>query len=116
MKQHTEKPEKKCLICDICQKTFTSKSGLKRHFKWHKSEGAKNTDTDEDHKRFIAENFDMSCDHCDAIFISFHDARNHYKESHNDKKGYIKCCNIKLKELWIVTDHINSHLNPANFK
>lgn len=33
----------------------------------------------------------MGCDHCDAIFTTFHDARRHYKEMHDDKKGYIKC-------------------------
>lgn len=74
-----------------------------------KSEGSQ-------YDKFIKENFDMTCDNCEAVFISFHDARRHYKEFHNDKKGYIKCCKIKLRELWIVTDHINSHMNPTNFK
>lgn len=117
MKQHSEHVEKECLICDICKKTFSSKVGLKRHLQWHTMDGTKKCEDDQ-YKRFIQENFDMRCDHedCDAVFISFHDARRHYKEFHNDKKGYIKCCNIKLRELWIVTDHINSHLNPANFK
>lgn len=114
MRQHVEHVEKKCLICDICKKTFTSKVGLKRHLLWH-SEGSAKTGN-EQHNRFIAENFDMNCDHCDAVFATFHDARRHYREQHNEKKGYIKCCNIKLRELWIVVDHINSHLNPSNFK
>lgn len=113
MKHHTETVEKECLICDICKKTFASKVGLKRHLQWHTD--ATKSENQQYHK-FIAENFDMSCDHCEAVFITFHDARSHYKEFHNDKKGYIKCCNIKLRELWIVTDHINSHLNPSNFK
>lgn len=73
------------------------------------------TDTDA-HTQFIAENFDMTCDRCDAVFISFIQARKHYKDAHDDKKGYIKCCNVKLREKWIITDHINSHLNPGNFK
>lgn len=112
MKQHTELG-KECFICDVCKKTFTSKVGLKRHLQWHND--VNNSENDQ-YKRFIAENFDMKCDQCTAIFISFHDARQHYRELHDDKKGYLKCCNMKLRELWIVTDHINSHLNPANFK
>lgn len=114
MKQHhTERIEKERFICDICKKNFTSKIGLKRHLQWH----TESTKSDDDqYKKFIAENFDMTCDNCEAIFLTFHDARRHYKELHDDKKGYIKCCNIKLRELWIVMDHINSHLNPSNFK
>lgn len=114
MKQHTETVIKEYLICDHCKKTFASKVGLKRHLKWHTMEHPKSEDNQ--YTKFIADNFDMNCDQCETVFISFHDARRHYKDFHNDKKGYIKCCNIKLRELWIVTDHINSHLNPANFK
>lgn len=113
MKVHTETLEKRLLVCDICKKPFTSKVGLKRHLRWH-TDGTKSEN--EQYNRFIAENFDMSCDHCETVFISFHDARRHYKEIHNEKKGYLKCCNIKLRELWILTDHISSHLNPSNFK
>ncbi|XP_031634974.1 zinc finger protein 91-like [Contarinia nasturtii] len=111
---HTLRTEKEWFICDICKKKFASKVGIKRHLHWH-TESKKKTEDDQ-HKKFIAENFDMSCDLCETIFITFHDARRHYKEFHNEKKGYIKCCNIKLRELWIVTDHILSHLNPSNFK
>lgn len=96
MKQHhTEQIEKECFICDLCKKKFTSKVGLKRHLQWH-SETTK-TDDDDQYKRFIAENFDMSCDHCEAIFSTFHDARRHYKEMHDDKKGYIKCVKFEIQ-------------------
>lgn len=104
----------KFLSCDICMKKFTTKIGLNRHLDGHSIEGT-NTGNDP-HTRFIAENFDMTCDLCEAVFISFHDARNHYRDVHKEKKGYIKCCQMKLREIWIITDHINSHLNPNNFK
>lgn len=102
------------MTCDICKKKFTTEIGLKHHMDGHTIDDG-NIDN-ATHARFMAENFDMTCDLCEAVFTSFHDARNHYKDAHNDKKGYLKCCNIKLRELWILTDHINSHLNPASFK
>lgn len=114
-KHHSTAPVKitKSLTCDICKKKFSSKIGIHRHMTVHTMERTK---IDNPHTQFIAENFDMTCDLCEAVFISFHDARSHYKDAHMEKKGYIKCCKTKLRELWIVTDHINSHLNPGNFK
>lgn len=113
LKAHTKQQhmEKAYLICDICKKTFTSKIGIKRHLDGHVEE----TKPANDHyNKFIAENFDMSCDQCDTVFVSLYDARLHYKEKHNEKKGYIKCCQLKLREFWTVTDHIESHINPVN--
>lgn len=96
----------------MCGKSFTSKVGLKKHLLRHMEV---NTSEESQYDKFIKENFDLSCDKCDAIFLSFHDARRHYKELHNERKGYIKCCKIRLRELSMVTDHINSHMNPTNF-
>lgn len=116
--KHTDKaaPRKmKQVPCDICKKLFASKESVayERHMRRHEET---NENEDGQHDKFITENFDMKCDLCDTVFTAFHDARRHYKEFHNDDKGYLKCCNIKLRELWIVRDHVKSHLNPESFK
>lgn len=106
--------KEKSLPCEICAKLFATKNSLDRHMQRH--DDKKKSEEGQQHDKFIAENFDMTCDRCDAVMTSFHDARRHYKECHGDEKGYIKCCNVKLRELWLVRDHIKSHLNPESFK
>lgn len=115
MKTHTEKSNRKekRIECSVCKKMFSSNIYLLRHMRRHEE---KNETDDGQYEKFIAENFDMKCDHCDTVFTAFHDARRHYKEFHDDDKGYIKCCNVKLRELWVIRDHIKSHLNPESFK
>lgn len=113
--RHKGQPKKeKTLPCAICQKLFTTKQSLHYHMRRHK-----NSENDEfedvQFVKFIAENFDMKCDHCDTVFDGFYDARRHYRQHHNDK-GYLKCCNMKLRELCRVRDHIKSHLDPECFK
>lgn len=66
--------------------------------------------------KFIADNFDTKCDYCDVTLLAYHDARRHYKQFHGIDKGYLKCCKVKLRELWLVKDHIESHLNPNTLK
>lgn len=105
---------KKLFVCGICKKKFASKIEMKHHLNGHTAEGTKTAD--DSHIRFMAENFDMTCDLCETTFISFRDARSHYRHTHDDKKGYVKCCNTKLRKLWMVTDHINSHLNPYIYR
>lgn len=98
--------------CEICKKTFASKSGLKTHLESH-GQGKK---LDEKYMRFISDNFDMTCDLCETTFDSFFDARKHYKDVHDVSKGHIKCCATKLPSFWMVIDHINMHLNPNSMK
>lgn len=115
MKLHLQvntKPKEKCVQCDVCEKAFTDLRGLKNHKKSHEND----TQDVDMYNRFIAENFDMSCDQCDAKFTALYEACQHYREKHNEKKGYIKCCGEKLRKLWIIHDHINKHLNPDFFK
>ncbi|XP_031627535.1 zinc finger protein 883-like isoform X2 [Contarinia nasturtii] len=112
MRNHTM-PNEKTISCSICKKLFTSEVGLKHHMKGHTE---RNEAEDSQMVKFIAENFDMKCDHCETVFNGFYDARRHYKELHNDDKGYIKCCNIKLRELCRVREHVLSHLDPDCLK
>lgn len=65
---------------------------------------------------YVSANFDMACDQCDNMFESFQDAKRHYLTVHNDSRGYIKCCNIKLRNLLSIDEHINMHQNPEQMK
>lgn len=84
-----------------------------RHMRRHEE----NNETENDqHDKFIAENFDMKCDFCDVKFVALHDARHHYKNIHGVKRGYLKCCQLKLREKSTIIDHIQSHFKPENFR
>lgn len=75
----TKKVSKRIFECDICKKSFTKQENLRSHKKVHKNDPP---DSDE-HYKFMADYFDMTCDKCDAKFTAFHDARQHYKDVHN---------------------------------
>lgn len=111
IKAHSTKTDidkQKTLVeCNICKKAFSSKIYLRKHILCHSEKSQ-----EEQYRKFIADHFDMNCDECDFVFETFYDAKRHYRDLHNQKKGYIKCCDMKLNELWLVVDHINSHLNP----
>lgn len=108
---HPEVPRERNIPCNICKKMYVSKIGLKAHLQRH--ERKKET---EEEFRFIAEFFDMTCDRCDAVFTTYYEARTHYKESHNDEKGYVKCCGMKLIRTGQIRDHVKTHSNPDMFK
>lgn len=71
-------------------------------------------------EQLFAENkhrFDMSCDKCSYIFESYHVARSHYATAHNNKMGYIKCCNRKLIYPYQIENHLRfHHLGPDKFQ
>lgn len=56
--------------------------------------------------------FDMSCDLCPTVFVSYIDARSHYNGLHNIPKGYVKCCGTKLMFRSQIKDHLKRHLDP----
>lgn len=66
----------------------------------------------------ITKYFDMTCDvdGCAVIFESFEEAQTHYEVEHQEPNGYIKCCNLQFRDVRLVKDHINFHLNPDIFK
>lgn len=73
----------------------------------------------EDFQKLFAENkhrFDMTCDNCSSIFESFEEARKHYASEHNNSKGYIKCCNVKLTYRCDIVSHLYRHVDPDKFK
>ncbi|XP_055317607.1 transcription factor grauzone-like [Sitodiplosis mosellana] len=103
----------KNMSCSICLKAFTSKRSLSFHMNVHEENDEAE---DVEYLKFIAEHFDMKCDFCETVFRGFYEAREHYKEAHNENRGYIKCCNTKLRARYTVRDHIKSHLEPEVFK
>lgn len=116
-RQLQESQSTESFICHICQKCFSSKILLKKHVESHTKDTNNSTDNIREHyKKFIAENFDMTCDHCGLVLTSLRNARFHYRESHDEDMGYIKCCNIKLNKQYAVLNHINSHLSLLQFK
>lgn len=60
--------------------------------------------------------FNLSCDNCSTVFETLEEARRHYPTEHNIAKGYIKCCNSKLKYPCEVVQHLSRHLHPEKFE
>lgn len=70
-------------------------------------------------KKLFTENkhrFDLACDSCPTQFDTLDEARSHYATDHNNTKGYIKCCNVKLTYRFEVVRHLYRHLEPNKFK
>lgn len=85
---HTKKVKKERFICDMCKRTFITKMALIRHIESHIENIESNAQ--DQYQKFMIENFDMSCDRCDVVFISLYDAQLHYKQFHNYEYGYLK--------------------------
>lgn len=56
--------------------------------------------------------FDMKCDNCPVEFQSLAEAQSHYVSEHQVQRGYIKCCDLKLREETVIREHISFHSNP----
>lgn len=69
-----------------------------------------------DAEEYIAKHFDKSCDNCDIMLESFQHARTHYLLEHGDAKGYLKCCDIRLRTITTITEHIEFHQDPDKMK
>lgn len=69
--------------------------------------------------KLFAENmhlFNMSCDYCSFKFSSLDEARSHYATVHDNTKGYIRCCNSKLRYRSGIISHLELHSNPQVHK
>lgn len=69
-----------------------------------------------DMTEYMLTNFNMGCDGCDVVLESFQHAKSHYESVHNESKGYVRCCEFKLKSLREIYEHITWHQNPDAFK
>lgn len=94
----------------MCNRLYATQDALQRHKQQHDT-NSNDSNNNQLYDQFIADNFDMSCDLCTAVFTTIYDARLHYKECHNDDKGYVKCCHRKLRSRMHIRDHIENHLN-----
>lgn len=56
--------------------------------------------------------FDLKCDNCTVEFQNLNDAQVHYFNEHNMARGYLKCCDMKLREDVMVKEHMAYHKNP----
>lgn len=65
---------------------------------------------------FVNTAFDMNCEQCETVFVSFQDAKMHYLTEHNEPRGYLRCCGVKMKSLLIIAEHIDMHNNPDRMK
>lgn len=59
--------------------------------------------------------FDLKCDECPIEFQTLNEAQVHYMNVHNNNRGYIKCCDVRLREDCMVKEHIAYHKNPAAY-
>lgn len=70
-------------------------------------------DVSSNEKDEIWAQFDLKCDNCTVQFQSLNDAQVHYFNEHNIARGYLKCCDMKLREDNMVKEHIAYHKNPT---
>lgn len=68
------------------------------------------------HSSLLAKYFNMSCDLCDTLLLSFRDTNKHYKDVHDLDKGYLICCSKKFYRLQHMLQHCEWHINPDSFK
>lgn len=64
----------------------------------------------------IAKHFNPTCHICPTKLTTLDEAKDHYRSRHNVKKGFLKCCDMKLSSRPFVIDHIRWHLDPMAFR
>lgn len=128
-------------LCKECNKSFHGKHHLNRHMKlihgigkykitewdWTKIDGKtftfpdvprtkQNSNSIPPDSSSIRTFFDMQCEICKTELSSLQHAKLHYLEQHDIPDGYIKCCEMKFREVKNINDHLRYHLNPNIFK
>ncbi|XP_058836071.1 transcription factor grauzone-like [Topomyia yanbarensis] len=67
--------------------------------------------TDDDIKLYCQ----MNCELCSERFEAFNQLKKHYSRIHN-KKGFVKCCNLRFGDAKRLKEHIKVHINPSSFQ
>lgn len=57
----------------------------------------------------------LDCDVCFESFQTFDTLLLHYKDEHNNEKGYVRCCNKQIKRRYVLLDHVRLHIDPTQF-
>ena len=96
--EEMKKPEnegKKTHYCQVCEKSFSSKSGLDKHVK------------------SIHEGRKFTCVECDETFSDKRNLRNHMKTVHTGERDY-QCeqCSKTFSTKSILSDHLKVHRKP----
>lgn len=58
----------------------------------------------------IMKQFDLKCDNCTVQLQNLNDAQVHYFNEHNIARGYLKCCDMKLREDVMVRSFHNRNI------
>lgn len=83
----------------------------------HENQGFNNDNLPDDETiaAVIAKYFKPTCHLCPIKLPTFDEAKVHYLSRHNIKKGFLRCCGIKLTNRIFVIDHVRWHLDPMTF-
>ncbi|XP_067641382.1 transcription factor grauzone-like [Eurosta solidaginis] len=67
---------------------------------------------------FIRQHFKatLPCALCDHESADFTELRIHYRNVHNNDKGYVLCCKHKYTQRFHFVEHLEVHLNPQKFQ
>lgn len=67
---------------------------------------------------FIAQHFkdQLPCELCGHLSADFTELRTHFREVHNNNKGYVLCCKHKYSQRFHFVEHLQVHLNPQKFQ
>ncbi|XP_018784771.1 PREDICTED: transcription factor grauzone-like [Bactrocera latifrons] len=67
---------------------------------------------------FIAQHFKdkLPCELCGHLSADFTELRTHFREVHNNNKGYVLCCKHKYSQRFHFVEHLQVHLNPQKFQ
>lgn len=68
-----------------------------------------------DDTKIMKANADMQCEICSYEFSDWAHAMDHFRKSHRDKSGFIRCCGRKIDTKSEMADHIKWHKDPAIF-
>lgn len=120
LKATTESPRKRGRksILKTTSRKSTSKAlkALKEEDDTEKKRRTVQFDPEED--KLIRDFFDMTCQTCKTgeQFETFADFRRHMREEHNDKNGFILCCNVRLQKRHSLVEHMAYHSQSESLK
>lgn len=72
--------------------------------------------TREEQDELIRDTVSLDCDVCFLTsHATFEDLLEHYKDAHDNAKGYVKCCQKTFKRRYVLLEHVRLHLNPNQY-
>ncbi|XP_017472166.1 PREDICTED: zinc finger protein 431-like [Rhagoletis zephyria] len=67
---------------------------------------------------FIAQHFkeQLPCELCGHLSADFTELHIHFRDVHQNNKGYVVCCRHKYSQRFHFVEHLQVHLNPQKFQ